>query len=141
MNKKLNRRLHKKCIYKHKINSTNSILFNGEIGIFSLSNGVLTKEQIECCRVIIRRECKKKGGLLIRCNFLTPITSKPTGVRMGKGKGAIKEHINFINIYDCLFELKDISLLFGLKLLKKIAYKLGIDVCIIDKNHNIYYAK
>ena len=141
MNKKTQLRLHKKCIYRHKINSSTTRLIAGDYGFFSLSNSILTKEQIECCRVIIRRELRKKGFLLIRCNFLIPITSKAVGVRMGKGKGAIKGHVDFINIFDCLFELKQISFLLALKLLNKISYKLPFNVCLIDKNNNIYYSK
>lgn len=135
------RRIHKNCVYNHKINSSSNLLLSGNIGFVSLSNGVLTKEQIECCRVIIRRELKKKGFLLIRCNFLIPLTSKPTGVRMGKGKGAIDKYINFVHIYDCLFELNSIPIYLAVKLLNKISYKLPIKVCLIDSNKNIYMSK
>lgn len=138
---KNNRRLHKHCIYKYKINHSSNLLLSGDFGFFSLSNKLLTKEQLECCRVIIRRELKKKGFLLIRCNFSTPITSKPTGVRMGKGKGAIDKYITFIHTYDCLFELKSIPIFLAVKLLNKISYKLPIKVCLIDSKNNIYMSK
>ena len=69
MKKKSQLRLHKKCIYKHKINNSSTYLLTGDYGFFALENSILTKEQIECCRVIIRRELRKKGFLLIRCNF------------------------------------------------------------------------
>lgn len=141
MKKKTQLRLHKKCIYKHKINNSSKLLLAGDFGFFAIENCILTKEQIECCRVIIRRELKKKGFLLIRCNFLIPITSKATGVRMGKGKGAIEKHVEFINIFDCLFELKELSFLLAIKLLNKISYKLPFKVCLIDKNKNIYFSK
>lgn len=141
MKKKSQLRLHKKCIYKHKINSSSDLLLSGDYGFFALENSILTKEQIECCRVIIRRELRKKGFLLIRCNFLIPITSKALGVRMGKGKGPIDKYVEFINIFDCLFELKSISFLLAIKLLNKISYKLPFKVCLIDKNKNLYYSK
>lgn len=141
MKKKTQLRLHKKCIYKHKINSSSQLLLSGNYGFFALENSILTKEQIECCRVIIRRELKKKGFLLIRCNFLIPITSKALGVRMGKGKGSIEKHVEFINIFDCLFELKNISFLLAIKLLNKISYKLPFQVCLIDKENNMYFSK
>ncbi len=140
MKKKAQLRLHKKCIYRHKINSSTNLLLSGDFGFFALENSILTKEQIECCRVIIRRELKKKGFLLIRCNFLIPVTSKALGVRMGKGKGSIEKHVEFINIFDCLFELRNISFLLALKLLNKIAYKLPFKVCLIDKNRNLYHS-
>jgi large subunit ribosomal protein L16 len=141
MKKKSQLRLHKKCVYKHKINPSSTLLLTGDYGFFALENSILTKEQIECCRVIIRRELRKKGFLLIRCNFLIPITSKATGVRMGKGKGAIDKYVEFINIFDCLFELREISFLLAIKLLNKISYKLPFKVCLIDKENNIYTSK
>lgn len=141
MKKKTQLRLQKKCIYKYKINSSSKLLLSGDYGFFSLENHILTKEQIECCRVIIRRELKKKGFLLIRCNFLLPITDKPTGVRMGKGKGPIDRYVEFINIFDCLFELKGLSFLLAMKLLNKISYKLPFKVCLMDQKKNIYISK
>ena len=141
MKKKTQIRSHKKCIYKHRINASSSLLNIGDYGFFALENNILTKEQIECCRVIIRRELKKKGFLLIRCNFLIPITKKATGVRMGKGKGAIEKYVAFINIFDCLFELKEISILLALKLLTKISYKLPFKVGLIDRGNNLFMLK
>jgi large subunit ribosomal protein L16 len=78
---------------------------------------------------------------LIRTSFTTPITSKTTGVRMGKGKGAIDKYIQVINIFDCFFELKGISSLLAFKLLKKISYKLPVRVCLIDRKRNIYITR
>lgn len=139
--KKSNRRLQKRCIYKSKINSSTHFLHSGKFGFFSLEHSIITKEQLECCRVLLKRELRKKGKLLIRISFKTPLTNKTSGVRMGKGKGAIDKYVNIINMFDCLFELKDISFLFALQLLKKISYKLPIKVCLIDFNKNIYLAK
>jgi len=139
--RKQNRRLQKHCIHKHRINSTTNLLHTGTFGFFSLGHSIITKEQIECCRVLIRRELRKKGFLLIRTSFTMPITSKTSGVRMGKGKGAIDKYIQVINMFDCLFELKEISLLLAVKLLKKISYKLPVSVCLIDKDRNIFIAK
>lgn len=139
--KKQNKRLHKSSIYRFKINNSSHLLHKGEFGFFSLGHSIITKEQIECCRVLIRRELRKKGFLLIRTCFLTPITNKTAGVRMGKGKGTIDRYVQLINIYDCLFELKEVSLLLALKLLKKISYKLPVKVCLIDSHRNIYTIK
>ena len=60
---------------------------------------------------------------------------------MGKGKGSIEKHVEFINIFDCIFELKEISFLLAIKLLNKISYKLPFKVCLMDSDKNMYVSK
>ena len=49
----------------------------------------VTARQIEAARRAITREMKRQGRVWIRVFPDLPVTSKPTEVRMGKGKGAV----------------------------------------------------
>lgn len=59
----------------------------GTIGLKSSESGIINSRQIEAARQAIVRKIKRKGKIWIRIFPDIPITSKPTGVRMGKGKG------------------------------------------------------
>ena len=62
----------------------------GQFGLYSQESGFLSARQIEAARQVISRYLKRKGKVWIRVYPDFPMTSKPTEVRMGKGKGAVK---------------------------------------------------
>lgn len=49
----------------------------------------MTARQIEAARRAITRHMKRQGRVWIRIFPDVPVTSKPTEVRMGKGKGSV----------------------------------------------------
>ena len=59
----------------------------GTIGLRTIESGMINARQIEAARQAISRKTKRKIKLWIRIFPDLPVTSKPTGVRMGKGKG------------------------------------------------------
>jgi len=61
----------------------------GKIGLKAAESGTLSSRQIEAARQSINRKIDRKGKLWIRIFPSLPITTKPTEVRMGKGKGAV----------------------------------------------------
>ena len=61
----------------------------GSYGLKSLEPERVTARQIEAARRAITRHMKRAGRLWIRVFPDVPVTSKPTEVRMGKGKGAV----------------------------------------------------
>jgi large subunit ribosomal protein L16 len=61
----------------------------GYWGLKSLQSGRITEKQIEAVRQSIMKKIRPSGKLWIRIFPDIPITSKPVGVRMGKGKGAV----------------------------------------------------
>lgn len=61
----------------------------GTIGLKAAESGIINSRQIEAARQAIVRKIKRKGKVWIRIFPDLPITSKPTGVRMGKGKGQV----------------------------------------------------
>ena len=60
----------------------------GEIGLKSLEPERITARQIEAARRAITRQMKRAGKVWIRVFPDVPVSSKPTEVRMGSGKGA-----------------------------------------------------
>lgn len=61
----------------------------GTIGLKAAESGIINSRQIEAARQAIVRKIKRKGKIWIRIFPDLPITSKPTGIRMGKGKGQV----------------------------------------------------
>ena len=66
----------------------NSLKF-GTIGLKAAESGIIRYKQLEAARQAIARKTKRKVKIWIRIFPDLPITSKPTGTRMGKGKGQI----------------------------------------------------
>ncbi|HAG25724.1 MAG: 50S ribosomal protein L16 [Paracoccaceae bacterium] len=66
--------------------------FNLNFGTFGLKATEperVTARQIEAARRAITRHMKRQGRVWIRIFPDVPVTSKPTEVRMGKGKGSV----------------------------------------------------
>jgi large subunit ribosomal protein L16 len=67
---------------------SNNLVF-GTVGLKAAESGIINSRQIEAARQAIVRKLKRKCKIWIRIFPYLPITSKPTGVRMGKGKGQV----------------------------------------------------
>jgi large subunit ribosomal protein L16 len=86
------KRLHKgkikKCRFKRSARTTQ----DGICGLIILKSMRLTVKQLEQARrkIMTVRKKKEKQKIWTRCVSDTAITAKPLGIRMGKGKGAIK---------------------------------------------------
>lgn len=44
-------------------------------------------------RMALKRYLGKKNEFLVHCHATYPVTKKPDGIKMGQGKGAIKDHV------------------------------------------------
>jgi large subunit ribosomal protein L16 len=80
------RKLQKGTISNSPSQQTN-ILY-GNIALKALQPGRITARQIESARRAMVRKYQRKGRLWFRIFPDTPITAKPSEVRMGKGKGS-----------------------------------------------------
>ena len=58
----------------------------GDVSIIALERGSLEKNTIESVRRVITRELNRSGKINIPLPFNIPCSSKPSGIRMGKGK-------------------------------------------------------
>lgn len=97
LNKSPNFKVLKKKQRKGKIKKNvfvNDSLIHGNIAIMSLSNSVLTLNELESIRKLLMRKLKdfNKGGkfrLFFRIFPHKMLTEKSKGSRMGKGKGGL----------------------------------------------------
>jgi large subunit ribosomal protein L16 len=92
----------KGTLKKYEFKSNN--LKFGIIGLKATESGIINARQIESARQAIVRKMKRKGKIWIKIFPNLPITSKPTGIRMGKGKGAISHWAARISGGTVLFE-------------------------------------
>ena len=82
----------------------------GTVGLKAAESGTINARQIEAARQAITRKIKRKGKVWIRIFPSLPITSKPTEVRMGKGKGSVSHWATKVGGGTVLFELCGVTL-------------------------------
>ena len=104
---------------------TTDLVF-GTIGLKSVESGILNSRQIEAARQSIARKTKRKAKIWIKIFPDLPITSKPTGVRMGKGKGQVSHWGARVRGGTVLFEICGANLKIVLNALKTARAKLPI---------------
>lgn len=88
---------------------SNKLTF-GTIGLKAAEAGIINSRQIEAARQAIARKIKKKGKIWIKIFPDLSITSKPTGVRMGKGKGAVSHWGARVRGGTVLFEICGVNI-------------------------------
>ena len=104
----------------------------GTFGLKALEPGILNGKQIEAARRAITRKIKRKGKVWIRVFPNIPVTKKPTGSRMGKGKGSVSHWITKIKGGSILFEIcGGINFYSNLEALKAASHKLPIKTEIL----------
>ncbi|GJP29955.1 hypothetical protein CLOM_g12553 [Closterium sp. NIES-68] len=82
----------------------------GKYGIKSCEAGRISYQTIEAARRAISRKFRRSGQIWVRVFADIPITSKPTEVRMGKGKGNPTGWITRISEGQILFEMDGVTL-------------------------------
>ena len=92
-----------------KFNFRSNKLKFGNLGLKAAQSGTLSSRQIEAARQAIIRKINRKGKLWIRVFPSIPITTKPTEVRMGKGKGTVSHWSTKISAGTILFEVYGVS--------------------------------
>ncbi len=112
----------------------NTVAF-GDYGLQALEPAWITNRQIESCRVGINRTFKREGKTFIRIFPDKPITSRPAGVRMGKGKGAVEGWVCVVKPGRMMFEVSQVSEELAMAALRKASMKLPIR-CKIVKREN-----
>ena len=78
---------------------------NGEYGLVATESCWLKANQIEAARVAMTRYIKRGGQVWIKVFPDKPVTSKPIGVRMGSGKGAVDFYVAAVKPGRVLFEI------------------------------------
>jgi large subunit ribosomal protein L16 len=110
---------------------SNSLKF-GTIGLKAAESGIINSKQIEAARQAITRKIKRKGKVWVKVFPYLPVTSKPTGVRMGKGKGNISHWGARVQGGNVLFEICGINFNVAIAALKTGGAKLPIKTKIFN---------
>jgi large subunit ribosomal protein L16 len=108
----------------------NSLAF-GTYGLKALELGRINSRQIEAGRVALSRTMKRTGKIWIRVFPDKPLTAKPVGVRMGKGKGSVEEWVMNIQPGRIIFEITGVDNDTAIKALKLAAAKLPFKTKIV----------
>ncbi len=108
----------------------NTLAF-GTYGLKALELGRINSRQIEAGRVALTRTMKRTGKVWIRVFPDKPLTSKPVGVRMGKGKGSVEEWVMNIKPGRIIFEITGVDNDTALRALKLAAAKLPFKTKIV----------
>jgi large subunit ribosomal protein L16 len=107
------KRLHKGKIYPLTYRKQKASLAFGHYGLKVLKNARLNAKQLEASRRILSRAIRKKEKMWIRCMPNISFTTKPLGIRMGKGKGLVDEKNNWV------YRLKGGTILFEVGFMSK----------------------
>ena len=110
----------------------NTVAF-GDYGLQALEPHWITNRQIESCRVAINRTFKREGKTFIRIFPDKPITARPAGVRMGKGKGNVEGWVAVVRPGRILFEVKGVTEELAREALRKAAHKLPVAVKFVKR--------
>lgn len=105
----------------------------GEFGLKTLERYRISSRQIEASRRAMTRYIKRGGKIWIRVFPDKPITTKGSGSKMGKGKGAIDHYAAVVKPGRVLFEMSGVSVETAREALKRAANKLPVKTKFISK--------
>ena len=107
----------------------------GDYGLQALEPSWITNRQIESCRIAINRTFKREGKIFIRIFPDKPITKRPIGVRMGKGKGNVEGWVAVVKPGRMLFEVSGVTEEKAKAAMRKATMKLPINCKFVKKEN------
>ena len=110
---------------------------DGEYGLQSLELGHITSNQIEAARVAMTRYVKRGGKVWIKIFPDKPITAKPIGTRMGKGKGAVEYWVAAVKPGRVMFEMAGVAEDVAREALRLAANKLSVKFKFVKRETEI----
>ncbi|EAU42396.1 50S ribosomal protein L16 [Fulvimarina pelagi HTCC2506] len=105
----------------------------GAYGLKAVDPERVTARQIEAARRAITRHMKRQGRVWIRIFPDLPVTSKPTEVRMGKGKGSVDYWAARVHPGRIMFEIDGVDELVAREALRLGAAKLPVRTRFIQR--------
>ncbi|RFC66111.1 50S ribosomal protein L16 [Fulvimarina endophytica] len=105
----------------------------GAFGLKAVDPERVTARQIEAARRAITRHMKRQGRVWIRIFPDLPVTSKPTEVRMGKGKGSVDYWAARVHPGRIMFEIDGVDELIAREALRLGAAKLPVRTRFIQR--------
>ena len=114
-----------------------NVVNEGEYGLQATTAGWIKANQIEAARVAMTRYIKRGGKVWIKIFPDKPITSKPAGTRMGKGKGAPEYWVAVVKPGRVLFEIAGVTEDIAREALRLAAHKLPVRTKFVGKESNV----
>jgi large subunit ribosomal protein L16 len=105
----------------------------GAFGLKAQEPARITARQIEAARRAITRHMKRAGRVWIRIFPDVPVSSKPTEVRMGKGKGAPEYWAARVKPGRIMFEIDGVSEEIAKEALRLGAMKLPVTTRVVTR--------
>ena len=105
----------------------------GEFGLVATESCWLKANQIEAARVAMTRYIKRGGKVWIKVFPDKPVTSKPIGVRMGSGKGAVEFYVAVVKPGRVMFEIAGVPEETAREALRLAMHKLPLTCKIASK--------
>ena len=105
----------------------------GSFGLKAVEPERITARQIESARRAMTRHMKRQGRVWIRIFPDTPVTQKPTEVRMGKGKGSVEYWAAKVKPGRVMFEIDGVAEPIAREALRLAAMKLPIKSRVVQR--------
>ncbi|WP_316015376.1 50S ribosomal protein L16 [Roseobacter sp. HKCCA0434] len=110
-----------------------STLTFGQYGLKATTPERVTARQIEAARRAMTRHMKRQGRVWIRIFPDVPVTSKPTEVRMGKGKGSVDYWAAKVKPGRVMFEIDGVNEEIAREALRLAAMKLPVKCRFVER--------
>ena len=110
---------------------------DGEFGLQAIEAGAIKSNQIEAARIAMTRYIKRGGKVWIKIFPDKPITSKPIGTRMGKGKGAPEYWVALVKPGRVMFELAGVAEATAREAMRLAANKLPVKTKFVVRESEI----
>ena len=117
---------------KGKAKSRTTVDF-GEYGLKVIERGRIKAAAIEAARKKITYITKRSGKYWVRIFPDLPITSKPSGVKMGGGKGAVDHYEAKVRPGTIIFELSGVDEQTAREAFDKASHKLPVKTRFVAK--------
>ncbi len=105
----------------------------GSYGLKAAEPERITARQIEAARRAMTRHMKRQGRVWIRIFPDVPVSSKPTEVRMGKGKGSVDFWAARVKPGRVMFEIDGVGETVAREALRLAAMKLPIKTRVVAR--------
>ena len=105
----------------------------GSYGLKATEPERITARQIEAARRAMTRHMKRQGRVWIRVFPDVPVSSKPTEVRMGKGKGSVDFWACKVKPGRVMFEIDGVGDAVAREALRLAAMKLPIKTRVVAR--------
>ena len=109
----------------------------GSYGLKATTTGRITARQIEAARRAITRRMKRAGRVWIRIFPDVPVSTKPTEVRMGKGKGSPEYWMARVKPGRIMFEVDGVDEVIAREAFDRGAAKLPVQTRIVMRPEEV----